>query len=420
MAKNIMPKSLETGGQAVEEPIEEPAEKIIEPPRKQEKERKKEDVKFEKIRPDLLELNELKKKEKREQGEINYEQLMGSAPKKIRQLVSKRAERLAGNLPERLFNAEVSMMLKEAKDAYLDKRFEDFEVLNQAWLIMEAGEIIDRAIGDNPNEDEIYGMGIISFDLNGLKSVNDFATHDGGDEYLIRAVETLKHGKTAQKLEAMGIEVSFAARTAGGDEFSILLSGKNVNLCDITDGKSLIEQFRLEYEQEVATVDCSDLIDFSKEEVRSKFKEKELKKIPEDYKFHATISSGCSTLRDALIDYFDTDIPASKKSLPYSETLNSITGRMIKIADKNERNAKAAFKKEIAKGDKYQKTLSMILARNYETRDAEDRAAEAEAKAAVAEARAAEAEARAAVAEKENRKLEKENSAYKTKFGDLP
>jgi diguanylate cyclase (GGDEF)-like protein len=278
--------------------------------------------------------------------------------------VSETIERLRGyGLSEEQLRNEARIRVEEIEVSYIDKRF---EAPNQNYLRLETNRKIDQVINDNPNETKINGIGMLSFDLNGLKAVNDLNGHLAGDTYLKRAAEIFKNGKTTQKIKARNIEVFFAA--GGGDEFSILLSGEE-NLSDETNGKSLIEQLKAEYEEEIAAIDCSDLIDFSKKDTASKFKEIE---IPKDFKFHASVSGGFSTLRESLIDYFDNP-GEDENGRTYQTTLFALMGRMIDTSDKREREKKQAFKEKIAGGDEKEKFLGLLLKRNSETMEIEQK-----------------------------------------------
>lgn len=321
--------------------------------------------KFEKIHSGLLRLSKLKEAEK--EKVVPYEELVDDLPEEMKNGVLSSIERFREyGLSEEQLRNEARIRIKEIKTSYIDKRF---DMPNQNYLRLEIDKKIDLVINDNPRETKINGIGLLSFDLNGLKAVNDIAGHGAGDVYLRRIAEVFKNGKTTQKIKDRKIEVFFAA--CGGDEFSVLISGEenlSEGLIGEVGGQSLIEQLTAEYEKEIADIDCSDLIDFSRDDISRKFNGI---KIPKDFKFHASISGGFSTLRETLADYFDN--PADDRAgRNYQTTLFALMGRMIDTSDKREMEKKKKLKEKIASGGEEEKFLSLLLKRNSETMEVEE------------------------------------------------
>jgi len=72
-------------------------------------------------------------------------------------------------------------------------------------------------------KDSLAGIGIIMFDVNDLKYVNDNLGHQKGDDMLVCSAELIKNALSAQG----------SCYRIGGDEFAVILSGENVSeRCD--------------------------------------------------------------------------------------------------------------------------------------------------------------------------------------------
>ncbi len=88
-------------------------------------------------------------------------------------------------------------------------------------------EEIVRMVQEDKELKNANTMGFISFDLRGLKIVNDATNnHKIGDEYLRRVVESTKD--ISKTVEELGVKTNIARD--GGDEFSIALSSENLDL----------------------------------------------------------------------------------------------------------------------------------------------------------------------------------------------
>lgn len=95
-------------------------------------------------------------------------------------------------------------------------------VKNKASYIDEVG-LIEQKIAD----EQIENFGVVVFDLNGLKLINDTKGHEAGDEYI----------KVACNMICQHFKHSPVFRI-GGDEFVAILKGE-----DYTNHKGLIQQF---------------------------------------------------------------------------------------------------------------------------------------------------------------------------------
>ncbi|CAN0538088.1 unnamed protein product, partial [Scytosiphon promiscuus] len=101
---------------------------------------------------------------------------------------------------------------KEA-ESYENARTDSMTLLPNRFHFVEA---LGRRSVRNANEKG--EMGVIFLDVDGFKNVNDTIGHAGGDDLICQV---------AQRLEAIIPDKAFLARV-GGDEFNILLTGKEI------------------------------------------------------------------------------------------------------------------------------------------------------------------------------------------------
>lgn len=77
----------------------------------------------------------------------------------------------------------------------------------------------ERLIGLEMSKDSVGGVGIVMFDLNDLKFINDNFGHQCGDSMITQSAELIVEAFSVQKGECFRI---------GGDEFAVLLSGEDI------------------------------------------------------------------------------------------------------------------------------------------------------------------------------------------------
>ena len=100
---------------------------------------------------------------------------------------------------------------KQALDSALQLAYTDSLTNTKSkYAYVEMEESIDKEIANN----SIGEFGIVVFDLNGLKGINDELGHDAGDKYIVNAVKIIK--------EYFGEEELYRF---GGDEFVLILKG---------------------------------------------------------------------------------------------------------------------------------------------------------------------------------------------------
>jgi diguanylate cyclase (GGDEF)-like protein len=318
----------------------------------------KEEIKESIIEARFLSLKEAKDKEEND-GEQNFPKIIEQLPKDLRFDVQEKFERFkAYGLTEKQLSYELKKEIRDIKSAYEDKRF---EIPNGSYLRYEISHLVDSLVNEKVNLVKIRGLGIINFDVNGLKAINDIAGHEKGTEYLRRIAETLKSGHTTKDLEDNGVRVFVSSN--GGDEFAIILSD-DVNLTEVKTGQNFINKILRYYQEEISSLNVSDMIDFSNSEIIKKFEGIE---IPKNFKFTASISGGTALLEEVLVD--DKIFPEiDSEELDYSDKLGKIISELFERSDVRGKENKDSFKNDlISSDDKNKKFLSVLLKRTAET-----------------------------------------------------
>lgn len=308
--------------------------------------------------------------------------------------------------PETTSFDEVSKKIEAARDAFSEteyalimKRMRGRDSVTGAMTRDNMNEHIKKEILKKAQERggiEEYAntIGLISFDVRGLKVVNDATRdHAKGDEYLkhIAQIAETVIGKTIQealqKMSPTQKEPVIKVSRDGGDEFAILISS-DVDL-DMTVTNEDIHKL---FGQEADTIlkkhgskDSNRLMDLITELTNDVFPEfkhnsilprEQLKKhlgegihIPKEWEFRSFVAAGGSTLSEVLDDphrgHFKTlgSAPANGE-----HALNAIMGALRRDADgrsywhKEEQNR--LWRESKNPIDKFQET---IQARNEET-----------------------------------------------------
>ncbi len=201
-------------------------------------------------------------------------------------------------------------------------------------------QMIDElADQDSLQVDDLKKLARVAFDLNGLKAMNDLGGHDKGDEGLRLFSTILREGKTTKWLEGLGFVV--IPSSEGGDEFGAVISGLNNNRA-LSD--EMIGEISKRYHEEVLATDAKNLVNLSDAGVNERllktgFRKKQIEELKSrDFAFRLSSSVGLSRFDEALDDVqFE---PADD----YKKMVNTIVGRMFKIADDRAIRNKEAFK----------------------------------------------------------------------------
>ncbi len=280
--------------------------------------------------------------------ELGQEDILKELPTGIIKGIKKRIDMLKKwGIKEDKIPAAVNFFSRELAEIYKDIRF---DIPCGTYLRLMLRESIDEHFAKNMSLSVGNNLALLSFDVNGLKTINDIFSHSTGDEYLQRIASTLINGNTTKKIQNDGINTCITSN--GGDEFSIIISSPPtlpaINFHDILKS----------YEQEVSNIDCSDLVNFKGKETKSFFTSEV--SVPENFSFKASVSTGFSTLQEVL----------SKAKLEelcnYDYALKVIIGEMLDKTDTNVQENKRQYKEKLSQGSKEEQFLALFLARNKE------------------------------------------------------
>ncbi len=213
---------------------------------------------------------------------------------------------------------------------------------------------------------DLYKVAKIAFDLNGLKTLNDAAGHESGNNALEIFSKILKEGETSKWLREQKIDVIPAHQS--GDEFILLIYGEK-------DLSGITEEIKKRYEEEVKGFEAADLLDFQtaknylvglkiydkflegivegdgieikdlSEDKLAKKKESLEKSFKEIFRFKLGTSVGIVTLGEALYEIN----PDKINNEDYRGISRALIGKMFKMADekaiahKKESKAKLAL-----------------------------------------------------------------------------
>lgn len=340
------------------------------------------DLKQQKVQKLLEQLNRLKVRT--EAGPLSA--IIGDLPVLLQQEVVSSAERLRNELSakgmdssraEEVVSAEAKERVKEIKTAYTDKRFNS---INGSYFRLELLKTLDELVTSEPNLESVQNKAVLSFDVNGLKAVNDFNNdHQKGDYYLKEVYKVLAGGQTTKELRKQGIEVVVASN--GGDEFAIILKAREGFISEEQqDNKGQqnnnLSKILADYQKEIGalthyidenTKERKPFIDFSDPAIRQKFTELGVE-IPAGFEFHASISAGSATLMDAIFEYMkEVEAKPSEDSPKYHQILNGIMGQSFTISDERSVENKEAFKGNLkTSSDKAENFMGLVLSRNKE------------------------------------------------------
>ncbi len=246
---------------------------------------------------------------------------------------------------------------------YWDARF---EIANKNFAVLKILDKIEElAQGKTWRVESLSRVARFVFDINGLKTINDLAGHQAGDKLLQRGVKVFQAGATTQWLKKnFKLEVFPAAE--GGDEFSLLVSGKEdlrqMVTNPLTGEKQELLQAALEnYWQEIREIKLDDLVDFERAEMREKL---DGAAVPKDFKFMATTSGGYGLLSEA---WEKLGGGSGKSGKPDEARIGGLAAEFMDLADQRMLENKVEFKKFLSQNsDPRLRFLSMLYQRSRE------------------------------------------------------
>ncbi|MBU0648980.1 hypothetical protein KJ969_02660 [Patescibacteria group bacterium] len=310
------------------------------------------------------EILELAQKKRKENKEIPIDQSLEGLPRDIQKDVKELKDEFSRwsedyGVPQDKTEEMVKREISRSQASYIDKRF---EMPNKAFAKYEVRKQIDGLLEQEPKPKGLNKIAKLSFDLNGLKSVNDLnaGKHEYGDEYLRRVAGALKDEESdiSKELREKNIQVSVSVE--GGDEFGVLLVGEK----ELTQDE--LAQIIAQYNKMITSLEVGDLVDFNKEEVlrtyagigepewlaMDKAERKRTmagikERVPSDFKFTASASGGGSTLLNALEK---GNVNISEQD-DYPRILEKLMGSLFDVSDQEMNDAKRKFKNTLRESE---------------------------------------------------------------------
>lgn len=264
---------------------------------------------------------------------------------------------------EKILKQAVELSYKRLMAGYERSITDDQKMPNEAYALADAMEKIDDLFQDRePTVEDFKKVARVSFDVNGLKPVNDLnRDHKKGDLYLFMAVQAIKSPEVLEYCEKNGIKFDPERVTRdGGDEFGVIITSDKAFTREALNGFVKTVQDVLWDNKEAAMIlDFNNPIILARqlkressevvEEIRDKHagsiaEFKKANNIPLGYKYRAAISGGAATLFDALTDAeFDpkNELKSSDKA---GRMAKKIAGAAFSSSDRQVIPNKEAFK----------------------------------------------------------------------------
>lgn len=308
-------------------------------------------------------------------------------PKELQAEVTRDVARLRGykELSKENLKRETEIAIRKIENSYIEKKL---KMPNAVFSRMECMQAIDHLLSSEsgPTLEDLKKVARISFDLNGLKAVNDLngGDHSRGDRYLELTRDAINDPEIKKWAKDHGIR--YVASRDGGDEFGVILISSE----PLTH--ELISEFTKQTKNKLLeNKDVGKLLDFEKdEEVVRRFchisKEDWPKKsdsdreekiaqlredngIPKGYKFQGAIAGDGATLYDALLDdkNYENKENAITEQDTYGRMLQKLMGFMFGTADRGMDEDKARYKTALKEsGDEKERMLYQVYTRSAE------------------------------------------------------
>jgi len=258
------------------------------------------------------------------------------------------------------------MVIKQGETmmtVFKDSRFKinDKPMSNKKYAKVRTVEMIGELLSEKDLKiEDLKKIARISFDINGLKAVNDLTgSHEKGDAYLALMAEVLSGEKATKWLSERGITAIITAD--GGDEFGMILRSDTE-----IDSKVVFDEFveGIVKNELWESEKTKDILDFNDEAVIIAYagidknawslkspEEKEIileqikKDIPEGYSFRAAVSAGVTTVYESMA-YVNIN-----KSDSFEKFKNEAMGKMFDFSDKEMQADKVKFKMNLAQSE---------------------------------------------------------------------
>jgi len=247
-----------------------------------------------------------------------------------------------------------------------DQRFVSagVEVVNKERVRYEMKKLINYIITTQSVE-KMENFARVFMDVNGLKPINDFVSHENGDKFLLRAVTILTDNERVQKF-ADDNNLNIIPSSEGGDEFGYWLEKQDgpVTTDIINDLGDIVKE-------EVAAMNTDDIFDITDNQLKAKLAKENLKP-PAGFKFKPSISFGGLTLLQAYAAMeSDKDMSAMAT---HDEAINILMDYYFRMSEAIADLDKAAKKESLKiSSDEHDNFLHKIMQRSVEAREALDK-----------------------------------------------
>jgi GGDEF domain-containing protein len=254
----------------------------------------------------------------------------------------------------------VEISYRRLMAGYERKLSAEENIPNESFAMLNAMEKIDMLFAEGePTMEDLKRVARVSFDLNGLKAVNDLngGDHKKGDMYLSMSAKAISAPEVVAFAEENGLNFEPDKVTRdGGDEFGVILSSDKP-----LDDKVLARFVRTVQEAFWNNSDVAKILDFENPEVIARFAKTEVREINEDfggdleafkkakgippgYYYRGAISGGAATLYDGLTDS-RLDLKSRVKTGDnYQRTIQKMMGAMFSSSDRAMDENKKIFK----------------------------------------------------------------------------
>lgn len=295
---------------------------------------------------------------------------------------------------ENILKAAIDVSFNRIICGYERRVTDEENMPNEAYARLNAMEKIDALFNGekDPSSEDFKKIAHVTFDLNGLKAVNDYNGHDAkkGDMYLAMAVKAISSPEAIKYAEENGIIFQPEKITRdGGDEFSIIITSEKAITEDVLAGFIDTIQDSLKNNENVSKIldfnspnVLAHHLDMKVAEVVSEINKTSLEDfkkahgIPPNYKYEGAMSGGAVTLYEALTDErFDKKNKVSAGD-QYPYMLQKMMGAMFSLSSKQMDEDKEEYKEglETVNAEELKKELTErgVKNKDYSSGDLEE------------------------------------------------
>ena len=246
---------------------------------------------------------------------------------------------------------------REIREGFMDG---NLKIPNQAYSKLDLISKIDEVLENDPTPEGLKKVAYVSFDLNGLKAVNDLNSgkHAFGDEYLKLAAKDIGSKEAREVAKENGFNSDYIVTRNGGDEFGVMLkSGEPIKQEALNEFVWKVQDILWNNKKIANTLDFDNpnvLANFAGVDIKEVEKYNDINKfkddqnIPKNYQYKGAISAGASRIYDALIDKDNKEDNEIEKGDSYERIVKKMMGSTLGTGDKQMDRNKKDFKQSLA------------------------------------------------------------------------